>query len=408
MIRKIAPSDLEIGMYVHDLNCSWLDHPFAVSQFELTTEEEIRKIQGIGISFLYIDTEKGAASAGLETRSAEPEASQLGTSDVPMAGEMSMEDDIPAVALEQEITHAVRIKKEAVQLVSGIMEDVDKGYPVNLERITPVVDEMVSSVLRNRDALLGLSRIRQVDQYTFEHMVGVSALLITLGNHLGLDREELVGVGIGGLLMDVGKAMIPSYILNKPAKLTEKETKVVARHVMHSQKVVKKTPGVSSATKELVMDHHERIDGSGYPEGKRSDDISFYGKMAAIVDVYDALSSDRVYKKGVSPHAALKELMELGGVGFENDLVQRFVQCMGIYPLGTLVSLSNGHLAVVIEASRKGLLSPKVKVIFDTIKRYYVEPEIRDLSSEGETTKIVGVVQAGKWGINPDEFMSHA
>jgi HD-GYP domain-containing protein (c-di-GMP phosphodiesterase class II) len=408
MIKKIAISELKIGMYVHDLSCSWLKHPFAVSQFKVTSEEEIRKIQSIGISHLYIDTEKEGADAEPETESAESEMSaQRAVDEAPTAVEEAASAEARTVALEQELAHAVRIKREAVQLISDIMEDVEKGKPISMSRVNPVVEGMVASVLRNSDALLGLARIRQLDKYTFEHSAAVSVLLIAFGNHLGLDEDELVEVGVGGLLMDVGKARVPPYILHKPAKLTDREFKVVTRHVMHSQDILEKTAGVSTVSKELVADHHERIDGSGYLLGKRGDDISFYGKMAAIVDVYDALSTDRIYKQGVSPHVALKQLMEWGGVGFEQDLVQRFVQCMGIYPHGTLVSLSNGQLAIVVEASTKGLLSPKVRVIFDTIKRYFVKPETLDLSIEGEEIKIVGVVEAGKWGIQPEEFMGH-
>ena len=405
MIKKIAISELKLGMYVHDLSCGWLDHPFAVSQFKVTSEEEIRKIQSIGISHLYINTEKEGANTEL---GAESEMSaQRAVDEAPAAVEEGASAETRAVALEQELAYAVRIKREAVQLISDIMEDVEKGKPINMSRVNPVVESMVASVLRNSDALLGLARIRQLDKYTFEHSAAVSVLLIAFGNHLGLAEDELVAIGVGGLLMDIGKAKVPPYILQKPGKLTDREFKIVTRHVMHSQDILEKTAGVSAVSKEVVVDHHERIDGSGYLLGKRGDDISFYGKMAAIVDVYDALSTDRIYQQGVSPHVALKQLMEWGGVTFEQDLVQRFVQCMGIYPLGTLVSLSNGQLAIVVEASTKGLLCPKVRVVFDTIKRYFIKPVTLDLSIEGGEIKIVGVVQAGKWGIQPEEFMGH-
>jgi len=405
MIKKIAISELKLGMYVHDLSCGWLDHPFAVSQFKVTSEEEIRKIQSIGISHLYINTEKEGANTEL---GAESEMSaQRAVDEAPAAVEEGASAETRAVALEQELAYAVRIKREAVQLISDIMEDVEKGKPINMSRVNPVVEGMVASVLRNSDALLGLARIRQLDKYTFEHSAAVSVLLIAFGNHLGLAEDELVAIGVGGLLMDIGKAKVPPYILQKPGKLTDREFKIVTRHVMHSQDILEKTAGVSAVSKEVVVDHHERIDGSGYLLGKRGDDISFYGKMAAIVDVYDALSTDRIYQQGVSPHVALKQLMEWGGVTFEQDLVQRFVQCMGIYPLGTLVSLSNGQLAIVVEASTKGLLCPKVRVVFDTIKRYFIKPVTLDLSIEGGEIKIVGVVQAGKWGIQPEEFMGH-
>ncbi|MFC1684604.1 HD-GYP domain-containing protein [Pseudomonadota bacterium] len=405
MIKKIAISELKLGMYVHDLSCGWLDHPFAVSQFKVTSEEEIRKIQSIGISHLYINTEKEGANTEL---GAESEMSaQRAVDEAPAAVEEGASAETRAVALEQELAYAVRIKREAVELISDIMEDVEKGKPINMSRVNPVVEGMVASVLRNSDALLGLARIRQLDKYTFEHSAAVSVLLIAFGNHLGLAEDELVAIGVGGLLMDIGKAKVPPYILQKPGKLTDREFKIVTRHVMHSQDILEKTAGVSAVSKEVVVDHHERIDGSGYLLGKRGDDISFYGKMAAIVDVYDALSTDRIYQQGVSPHVALKQLMEWGGVTFEQDLVQRFVQCMGIYPLGTLVSLSNGQLAIVVEASTKGLLCPKVRVVFDTIKRYFIKPVTLDLSIEGGEIKIVGVVQAGKWGIQPEEFMGH-
>ncbi len=398
-------------MYVHDLGCSWIKHPFATSKFAVSSAEHISKIQQVGITELVIDTDRGldvakepvAESIALAKVQPEtklripPETTVEGSDNRPVPAKTCLED-----ALER----AVKVREEATEVVSSIMEDVRLGKQLEVEKIGPIVENMVESVMGNTDALLGLTRIREMDQYTFEHSVSVSVLLAAFAKHLGMPREDIVEVGIGGMLHDIGKTKTPLGILNKPAKLTSSEFEIMRKHVTYSEEILSLVPGLSEIALSIALEHHERFDGSGYPLKISGDDISLVGQMGAIVDVYDAITADRCYHKGMLPSTAMKKLNQWSGGHFNPELVQAFIHCVGIYPPGTLVSLSNGKVALILESSEGQLLLPKVRVIFDSLKRSFVAREDIDLSNQGERgLSIIGSVDPVKWRIDPMEYM---
>ncbi len=387
-------------MYVHDLDCSWMRHPFTVNQFKIVKQGQIHEIKKAGIREFYIDTEKGVDVEGIavvvevderdDIKSLHPDTSKDPSEKLPV----------------NELPNVTQVKQDATCVVSNIMEDARLGKLIALDHIEPVIANIVFSALGDKDTLLGLMRIRELDKYTFEHAVGVSILLVAFGESLALSESELIQLGIGGLLMDIGKAATPAQILSKPGKLTEDEFAIVRKHVLQGKDILENTPNISETVMQIVTEHHERFDGSGYPAGKTGDDISLYGQMAAIVDVYDALTVSRVYCSGISPNAALKKLVALGGE-FNQELVQQFIHCVGIYPIGSLVALSNGLFATVIEQGEKGLLYPVIRVVFDSTKRRFITPRDVNLSDQRgkEIVKIVGAVEPGKWNINPTDFM---
>ncbi len=394
MIKKIPICKVEIGMYVYDLNCSWMQHPFAMNQFEITQQDEIEKIKRAGIKEFYIDTEKGInVEADAELGALPP--------DIPDADQNT--------SLTNELLRATKVKQEAIRVISTIMEEARLGKLINVGHIEQVVENIVLSALSNKDALLGLMRLRKLDKYTFEHAVSVSILLVAFGESLALSKEELMQVGMGGLLMDIGKSMTPPSIITKPGKLSKDEFAVMRKHVAYSQEILEKMQNASEIVMNIVIEHHERMDGTGYPMGKMGDDISFHGQMAAIVDVYDALTVDRVYCLGISPNAALKKLI-VSKEKFNQEFVQKFIHCIGIYPIGSLVALSNGLFAVVIESGKQGLLHPIIRVIFDSTKRQFITPQDINLleQDEKEMVKIVSAIEPGKWRINPADFMDYA
>lgn len=401
MLKKILVPQLRIGMYVHDLECRWLDHPFSTNKFEIRSQQDIQEIKRIGVQSLTIDTRKG--------RDVELETSEPPASEKPHKSE-EQEEPPQRTRLDDELGRAAKVMKQATQVVTSIMEDVRLGKQIELERVNPVVEDMVTSLFSNDGALLGLTRIRRLDKYTFEHSVSVAVLLVAFGKHLGMGKEELIQLGLGGLLQDVGKIKIPAQILNKPGKLTNAEFSIMRKHVVFSRDILKETPGASEVSISIAAEHHERFDGSGYPEGKSGDDISLFGQMAAIVDVYDALGADRVYKKAMSPHNALKKLVEWRQTHLSPELVYNFIHCVGLYPIGTLVQLSDGHMAVVLEQSEQGPLVPRVRVMFDAIKRRFLTPKDLDLSDqhEGKRLEIVGAQEPGKWHITPETYLDHA
>ncbi|WP_199102951.1 HD-GYP domain-containing protein [Aquitalea sp. ASV11] len=404
MIKCIDVSDLKVGMYIHDLNCDWMSHPFLLKRFLVKDEAAIRKIADAGIHEVYIDTGKGldlphAPTISEVKHKLEQEIIDLASREVPT------ERRVDAAA---EYGRAQLIHNEANLIVRSILQDVRLGKQVQLEMVEPSIEKMTSSILRNGGALLSLCRIKDKDNYTFQHSVSVGALMVSFCNAMNMSREVIHHAGIGGMLHDIGKMKVPDSILNKPGKLTEQEFAVMKCHVVESKQILLSTQGISDTAVKVAAQHHERHDGSGYPEGLKGEEISQLGQMAAIVDVYDALTSDRCYHKGMSPTDALRKIFEWSKFHFNPVLVQAFMRCIGIYPIGTLVRLESGKLGVVIEQNDNNLVSPKVKVFFSTKSNTYIPPEVVDLSRSmgaGGGDKIVSHESPTKWRIDPMRFL---
>ena len=402
-IKKITTDRLRPGMYVHDLNCGWLDHPFARSKFLIKDPSTIKTIAGHGIREVYIDTRKGSDDVEATPREVVREELQQELDEV-----LESAQHENATSLREELEAAAAISHEANSLITNIMQDVRLGKQVEVERVTPMVDQMVSSIFRNQDAMLSLQRVRNRDQYTFEHSVSVAVLMVTFAKELGLPRETIQDIGVGAMLHDIGKIKVPDEILNKPGKLTDDEFAVMRNHVVYSAEILADTPGVSHTAIAVAAQHHERWDGSGYPHGLAGDKISTYGQMAAVVDVYDAITADRCYHKGQEPTAVLRKLLEWSQHHFNPTLVQQFIRCVGIYPVGTLVQLESGRLAVVTEAGEKGPLYPTVRAIYDMGKKDFLSPLEINLSNptaQSGDDRIVAFADPQQWGIDPRLFM---
>ncbi len=404
MIKKIPIEQLQLGMYIHDLNCGWLDHGFLRSRFLLKAEANLEKIRDLGIHELYIDTDKGLDVPQAPTESEVAEALEQDLTQVAEELGPGEEHQVP---LAEERIQARRIQNEALGLMSSLMEDARLGRALDLEHVDPLIDDMLGSILRNQDALLGFSRIRRQGRYTLEHAVNVAALLLAFAKALGMEHSVIRAIGIGGLFHDLGKALLPSAILNKPGSLDDDEFALMREHVAHTYRMVARIPNIPEIALAIVAEHHERIDGSGYPKQKVGDAISRYGQMAAIVDVYDAITSDRVYHKGLEPHEALRKLLEWSSHHFDPQLVQQFIRCVGIYPVGTLVRLQSGRLGVVVESGREGLFHPVVRVVMDADRRRYIAVEDVDLSRLAKRSKerILSAESPERWGIKPQEVL---
>lgn len=398
MIKRISVEQLQPGMYIHDLNCGWLDHPFLTSAFAVHDIATVKKIASLGIREVYIDTIRGAdvwegkpqkeISADLDRRLQEI-AEKKTTRPV-------------AVDLKDEKARALRLHNEAAKIVRQVMDDVKSGQQIKVERVEPLVDGIVESIFRNPDALLPLSRLKSSDDYTFEHSVSVCTLLVAFGRHMQMPREEIHQLALGGILHDIGKMAIPQNIVNKPAKLTDEEFNRMQDHVVEGLEIIGDGQ-LSPIALRIVGEHHERYDGTGYPERKGGEAISLHGRMAAIVDVYDAISSDRVYHKGMSPTQALKKMLEWSEHHFDPQLVQTFVRALGIYPTGTLVRLESNRIGVVVEQNEGKLLQPVVRVIYHAVQNHYIPPEMVDLSKSQD--RIAGYENFEKWKIDPARWL---
>jgi putative nucleotidyltransferase with HDIG domain len=398
-IKRVRVEQLKPGMYIHDLNCGWLQHGFLRQQFLLKSDGQIEKMRHQCMHEVYIDTGKGADLPGAPT---EAEVKLVLQVQLEASGAQGASLPVARVPQKEEATAARRILGEAQGIVKDLMHDVRLGKQVDPAKALPLVDEINASVLRNPGALLSLGRIKQADTYTFQHCVSVCALLVSFSHAMGLDAASVQEAGLGGLLHDVGKMRVPTEVLNKPGRLTEEEFTIMKSHAAVSRELLVGIPGISETVIRIASEHHEKMGGCGYPFGLTSDQISQPGRMAAIVDVYDALTSNRVYHKGMEPSDALKKLLEWSGDHLDGDLVQLFIRALGIYPVGSLVRLSDGKLAVVVE-QQEDLLRPTVRVVYDAVRGYRLPP--RDLHLDRSDEHIESFEEPADWDLNPMEYL---
>lgn len=271
------------------------------------------------------------------------------------------------------------------------------GKAVDTAGAVQLVEEISNSVARNPGALISLARLKTADDYTYMHSVAVCALMIALSKQLKLDETQTRSAGIAGLLHDLGKAVMPMDVLNKPGKLTDDEYAIIKRHPEEGYKMLLAGKGADDVALDVVLHHHEKTDGSGYPKRLKDKEISLYAKMGAVCDVYDAITSNRPYKAGWDPAESLRKMAEWANGHFDPVVFQAFVKSLGIYPIGSLVSLNSGRLGIVVEQGEKSLLSPQVKVFFSTKANARIKPEIVDLSRPNCTEKIAGREDPDKW-----------
>jgi putative nucleotidyltransferase with HDIG domain len=404
MIKKVSKADLKLGMFIHDLNCGWMEHSFLRNSFMLRKESDLAKIIESGITDVYIDTIKGIDSAEAPTQ-AEVEA-DLTARMMEIPGARFPPPGSKTTHLE-ELGFAKEIQKEANLVIHSVLGDVRLGKQIQVERLQPVVHQITESILRNQGTLVSLCRIREGDTYTFQHSVSVCTLLVTFCRYMELSPEVIHEAGIGGMLHDIGKMRVPDHILNKPGKLTDPEFEIMKGHVVLGLETLRQTPGISRTVIQVAGEHHERFEGSGYPERIKGAEISILGRMAAIVDVYDAITSNRIYHKGMEPPAALTKLFEWSEQHFDPELVQHFIQAIGIYPVGSLVRLNSERLAVVMEQGAQGLLFPKVRVVYDIQHGRKIAPLDMDLSDpETGGDAILRNEEPEAWGLHPFEYLT--
>ncbi|MFN3415039.1 MAG: HD-GYP domain-containing protein [Caldimonas sp.] len=407
MLKRIPVEQVRLGMYLHSLCGSWLDHPFWATSFVIEDMATLDKLHNSPIREVVIDTSRGrdvdaaplAGSADEERLKAE--LRQAG--DFPHA---SSQPSIEQVSLDEELQRAARILSQAKREVSVLFKQARLGRVVQADHFKPLAQEVANSVLRNPAALISLARLKAKDDYTYLHSVAVGALMTSLAHQLGLSPAETEHAALAGLLHDLGKAAIPLEILNKPGRLTEAEFDQVKAHPRAGRDMLVRAGVQSDMVLDVCLHHHEKIDGSGYPDGLSGQAISLYAKMGAVCDVYDAITSDRPYKAGWHPAESLKKMALWAKQGhFDERIFQAFVKCVGIYPTGSLVRLQSGRLGVVLDQSERSLLLPRVKVFFSTKSNTYIVPEVLELGTAQTNDRIVGHEDPQAWGIaNLDEL----
>ena len=400
MIKKIQSQQLRIGMYVHALSQNWAAHPFLRNRFRITSDAEIQKIIEAGITDLEIDTVKGPDVV--------KEAARESVMTAPVAKDAAAPIPAGAISFAEEIVRARLLKDQALHLVRDLMRDARLGKIIELERAQPVVQEIIASITRNSSALLALLQIRNKDDYTFLHSVGVCALLAAFCHSLGMQPKLIYQAALGGLVHDIGKSLVPDAILNKPGRLTEAEFDVIKHHPQEGHAILSAIPGIGPIPLDITLRHHERLDGNGYPGKLQGDAISELAQIAAIVDVYDAITAERCYHQALSPASALGKLHEWSKTQYSARLVQAFIRCIGIYPSGSLVLLQSGRLGVVTQQHEDNLLNPTVNVFFSTRSNTYIPPQVVDLSKScgsGAGEKILRAEPPERWGVDPLRFL---
>lgn len=403
MLKKIKARDLQLGMHLHELCGSWMEHPFWRSKFILSDPEDIRRVLESGIVEVWIDTDKGLDIPG--KIKAEVDASVTA---VLMEAEIAqLRRATDPVSMSEELQRAAMICAKARQAVVSMFQEVRMGKAISAEAAGDLVEEISSSVLRNPGALISLARLKTADDYTYMHSVAVCALMVSLARQLGLEEKDVREAGMAGLMHDLGKALMPMVVLNKPGKLTDDEFQIIKRHPVEGHRLLAEGKTASDIVLDVCLHHHEKVNGSGYPDCLGGDSISLFAKMGAVCDVYDAITSNRPYKAGWDPAESIRKMTEWSAGHFDERVFQAFIKSIGIYPIGSLVKLGSARLAVVIEQSEKSLLAPRVKVFFSTRSQTYIVPELIDLSRPGTTEKIISREDAAQWGIkNLDELWS--
>jgi HD-GYP domain-containing protein (c-di-GMP phosphodiesterase class II) len=401
--KKISTLDLRPGMYVSELDRPWREADVLFQGFYVNTLEQIEELRN-KFRYVYVDV----------WRNGQPGATTDNGAEDALDGELRKicghpkRDNVyrDASSVEEELVIAQEVHKQASETVAEIMRHLQVGQTLKLAMIHNVVADLMQSILRNPDAFSWLTHLKKKDGYSYTHAVDSCALAITFGRHLGLPRESLISLGTGALLFDVGKTRLPDGLLNKPGRLSPEEYQVMKKHVAYGVEIVAHISHSGMEMVDMVRAHHERFDGSGYPNGFRGADIPLFGRIAGILDCYDAITSDRSYQRAISPHQALRVLYNARDKAFQEELVEQFIQCLGVYPTGSLVELVSGEVAIVIAQNRVRRLRPKIMLILghDKIALNNFETVDLDRETPGKTLEIARVLDSGTYGINPKEY----
>ncbi|RYY76996.1 MAG: HD-GYP domain-containing protein [Gammaproteobacteria bacterium] len=404
MLKRIAAKDIRMGMFITELCGSWMEHPFFKTKFLLEDSQDLESLLKSGIKEVWINTEKGL--------DADEIVQGKTLSDIELETEAMLHDVVRTKSTEKtsmavEVKNAQKICARAKEAVIIMFNDARMGRAIEVENAQLLVEEIADSVLRQPHALISLARLKNSDEYTYMHSVAVCALMIALARQLNLDEELVREAGLAGLMHDLGKIGVANKILNKPGKLTDDEFNVVKSHPQIGASILMNNPLVSALVLDVILHHHEKMDGSGYPHRLSGENISVFAKMGAVCDVYDAITSNRPYKKGWSPAESIRKMAEWSKGHFDEAIFQAFVKTVGIYPTGSLVRLESGRLGVVTEQSETSLLTPQVKVFFSAKLKTPILQETLDLSKLIGKEKIIGRESPDDWGFrNIEELWS--
>lgn len=391
---KVPVSQLGIGMFVSALDRPWLETPFLVQGFLIESMDHIMLVQEF-CDHVYVDA--------VREDWIPPEERVVDTS------RKKKNRYIHKISVEQESGVAPGVYRQAKTIVKSVLDDVRIGNALDATKAKETVSECVDSILRNPDALMWLGKINNVDGSTAEHSLNVCILVVAFGRHLGLDQLDLEKLGLCGMLHDIGKMKIPPEILSKGSRLTEKENKILRGHTLHGRNILMSNPGIFHGVTDVAHCHHECLDGSGYPRGLKAVGISQFTRMVSIVDHYVDMTTGSPGKEPCSTLEAIRYLYGNRGTLFDDSLVLQFVQCVGLYPPGSLALLNNGEVGIVISTNYKNRRLPKVLVLLDAEKKSQ-KPRVVNLGNsqeQGENKEylIKDILVNGSFGVDLQEHI---
>ncbi|MEM9301887.1 MAG: HD-GYP domain-containing protein [Pseudomonadota bacterium] len=402
---KIRARALRLGMFVCRLDRPWLETPFPIQGFMVRAPEQVEQVRRF-CEFVFVDITRGEApDRGHIVHDDGVRPDPVSVAEIDQLRHTTYDE---RTDIREEFSAASKTYEHLNEQISEVLTDLRHGKKLDLERLAEGVNAMIDSILRCPDAFACLTDLKRKDVYSYRHSLGTSVWAATLGRHLGMERPAMQKLALGGLLLDVGKTRIPQELLNDEDRLSEDAIMIMRTHVQHSVDILSETSAADDQVIEMVATHHERWDGGGYPSGLREREIPLFGRIAGIVDTYDALTSERRYAEALSPHSAVNLLYEWRGVDYQNELVEQFIQAVGIFPTGTLVELSTGEVGVVISLNGIRRLQPRIMVLLDAEKQplaEFFEVDLMERAKAGDRSiSIRRGLPPSAYGIDPEDF----
>lgn len=403
--KIIRVDELQVGMYVSKLDRPWIETPFPLQGFYIRELSEVDQLRQ-HCRNVTIDLSRSRAAVEPVRHEVTPARREAAPVAKPAAAKVRRPAYQNTVSMPQEVNASRELHARFSDAVTTIYQRLAQGQELDLGVAREVTGQVVESVIRNPDAMVWLSRVRNKDSYSYHHAFRCAIWGTVFGRHLGLSKTVLDQLALGLTLMDVGKAKLPDGLLDKSGLLTPVEREELRRHVDYSLQILGDMPDMPPAVMQLVSEHHERFDGSGYPRQLAGKAISPLGKIAGLVDTYDAMTSERPYARALTSVEAVSRLYELRNSEFQAQLVEEFIQAIGVYPTGTLVHLSNHEVGVVIAQNPERRLRPKLLVLLDGDKKAVARPRYLDMMTTthdgaGEPLRIITSLLPGAFGVDP-------
>ncbi|HHF3004256.1 TPA: HD-GYP domain-containing protein [Vibrio diabolicus] len=394
---KIALADVGVGMFV-----TAIEHNKRVNLANagrISSPEGIKKLTASGVKYVWVD--QTLSSQKCVFKPVDESIVAVEEEREPKSSDFSK---VQRAYRSRDVQHkrAKKLIAEAKDLAQKLLNQTFEGKIIEVDEVEAWADDVIESVFIDSDALQCVSALRKKDSYLLEHSVNVACLLVSFGKYLGLDKQTLKQLAIGGIIHDVGKIKVDDKILHKPAKLTPEEFEHMKLHQVFAGEIILHIKGLSDVSRDVCLMHHEKLDGNGYPRGLKGDEIPIHGRMSCIVDIYDALTADRCYKKGMSSAEAFKILLSLTPFHLDADLVYKFINCVGMYPVGSIVELSDGRVGIVWSSNDSQALKPEVKCFYSRKYQRYIDVAMVDLKNS--LHKIERAVAPSSLEIDPKPF----